>query len=55
MEKVKADMRAFGLVTEKAGEKKPAMMPTSFLANSWRVARELDRRCDGGHLHFSPM
>ena len=55
VEKVRADQCMFGLVTEVRGETRPAKKPTSFLTNSWCVAKELDRRCDGGHEHFSLM
>ena len=51
--RVNADQCAFGLVTEVDGVKKAAKKPTGFLTKSWCVARELDRKCPGGHEHFS--
>ena len=29
----------------------PAKKPTKFMTNSWCIAKELDRRCDGSHVH----
>ena len=55
VEKVRADLCAFGLKTTVHGEERNAKKPTCFLTNSWCVARELERRCDGSHKHFSLM
>ena len=55
VEKIRADMCAFGLKTKIGNEERLARKPTCFMTNSWCVARELDRRCDGKHLHFSLM
>ena len=33
------------------GEKKPVMKPTGFMTSAWKVAEELELRCDGSHEH----
>ena len=53
--KVRADQCMFGLRTEVDGEVRPAKKPTGFLTNSWCIAKELSRRCDKSHKHFSLM
>ena len=53
--KVNADQCAYGLTTEVEGEERLAKKPIGFLTNSWCVARELDRKCDNYHAHFSLM
>ena len=55
VEKVRADLCAYGLKTVKGNEERYAKKPTCFLTNSWCLARELSRRCDGTHLHHSLM
>ena len=53
--KVKADQCAFGLTTKVGGKERLVKKPAGLLTNSWRVARELDRKCDQSHSHFSLM
>ena len=50
---VKADQCMFGLTTQGArvGATCPARKRTTFVTNSYHVARELDRACDGTHTH----
>ena len=53
--KVNADQCAFGLTTKVEGEERLVKKPIGFLTNSWCVARDLDRKCDISHAHFSLM
>ena len=53
--KVKADQCAFGLTTKVEGMEKLVKKPIGFLTNSWCIAKELERRCDKSHSHFSLM
>ena len=53
--KVNADQCAYGLTTEVEGEERLAKKPLGFSTKSWCVARELDRKCDNYHAHFSLM
>ena len=50
---VTADQCMFGLKTEGHSKNSvmPAKKPTKFMTNSWCIAKELDRRCDGSHVH----
>ena len=49
--KVDSDLCRFGMVTKIKGVEFPAKKPTSFATNSWAVARELERKCKGDHIH----
>lgn len=53
--KVNADQCEFGRTTEVKGQKKLPRKPTAFATNNLCIAKELNRRCAGGHEHFSPM
>ena len=55
VEKVNTDQCEFGLSTTVNGEERLAKKPTSFATNSWCIAKELNRKCSGEHLHFSLM
>ncbi len=48
-----ADKCEYGLKTKSSdGSTGPAKKPTRFLTNSTEIARELMRRCRGGHEHI---
>ena len=45
-----ADQCMYGLKTSgPGGREMPAQNPTRLMTNSWAIAGELDRRCDGTH------
>ena len=47
-----ADQCMYGLVTKGVGEQDtPARKKTKFMTNSPCIARELQRKCDGKHVH----
>ena len=50
---VVGDQCMYGLTTEgsKKGEVAPAMKSTKFMTNSYHIAQELRRRCNGSHKH----
>ena len=50
---VTGDQCMYGLTTKSArkGGVAPAKKSTTFMTNSYHIARELDRRCDGTHAH----
>lgn len=49
---IRADMCMFGMATTSDdGQRMPVKKPTRFLTNSWAIADELDKKCDGNHRH----
>ena len=50
---VKTDQCMFGLTTRghRRGDVSVARKPTKFMTNSYSIARELERTCDGTHSH----
>ena len=50
---VKTDQCMFGLATrgKRWGQVSAARKPTKFMTNSYNIARELERPCDGTHSH----